>query len=412
MKKSASLKMKRLHTAGIAAVLFTSICEPHAARVFGANPADQVEGPSIQTLPHDSVARIETVITEGIQAGEMPGCVVAVGRFEQLLLLKAWGHRQLEPTREPMTTDTVFDMASVTKPVVTATSIMLLRDRGKLQLEDPVARHWPEFGAEGKTDITIQHLLTHTGGLIADNRIGDYEHGIETAWARIASLKPQSSPGERFVYSDVSMLVLGHVVERLSRQPLDAFAAENIFRPLGMTDSGYRPGPELHARIAPTEKRGGAFIRGEVHDPRAHLLNGVAGHAGLFSTATDLARYAAMMTRRGRLTNRGSETPRLLSEDAWVAMTTPHEIPRGRRALGWDSYSGFSSNRGQGMSCSAVGHGGFTGTAFWIDPESGLFVIFLSNRLHPDGKGSVNQLAGRVGTIAAEAVMSGAAAGN
>lgn len=346
------------------------------------------------------LVEIDAVVARAIAEGHMPGCVVAIGRREQLVLLKAYGHRQLEPVAELMTTDTVFDLASLTKPIATAISIMLLRDEGRLRLDDPVTKHWPEFRAEGKDTITIEHLLRHTGGLIADNRLDDYLHGPAAAWQNIAGLKPTAPPEERFIYSDVGFLVLGRVVERISGLSLDEFTRRRIFEPLQMTESGYRPAETLRRRSAPAEKRNGAFIRGEVHDPRAFHLGGVAGHAGLFSTASDLARYAALMAGRGRLQDR-----QLLSETAWEEMTRPREVPRGRRTCGWDNYSGYSSNRGHGFSTMAFGHGGFTGTALWIDPVSGLFVIFLSNRLHPDGKGTVNPIAGQIGTIAAEALQ-------
>lgn len=364
-----------------------------------AEPGLPLIDPTRAGLAAERLIEIDSVVVRGIAEGHMPGCVVAIGRREQLVLLKAYGHRQLEPVAELMTTDTVFDLASLTKPIATATSIMLLRDEGRLQLSDPVAKHWPEFGTEGKDAITIEHLLRHTGGLIADNRLDDYLHGPAAAWQNIAALKPVASPEERFIYSDVGFLVLGQLVERISGQTLDEFTRRRIFAPLRMMESGYRPAEALRLRSAPAEKRDGAFIRGEVHDPRAFHLGGVVGHAGLFSTASDLARYAALMAGRGRLQNQ-----QLLSEAAWMDMTGPREVPRGRRTCGWDNYSGYSSNRGHGLSTMAFGHGGFTGTALWIDPVSGLFVIFLSNRLHPDGKGTVNPIAGQIGTIVAEAL--------
>jgi CubicO group peptidase (beta-lactamase class C family) len=329
----------------------------------------------------------------------MPGCVLAIGRRSELVWLKAYGQRQVEPIAESMTTETVFDLASLTKPIATATCIMLLVERGKLRLNDRVAQHWPEFGVD-KEDITIEHLMLHVGGLIADNKLADYLSGPEVAWKNIAGLKPLAPPHERFIYSDVGFLVLGHVVERVTGRSVADFARSAIFEPLGMRTTSYQPVPELRVRIAPTEKRSGQFIRGEVHDPRAYQLGGVAGHAGLFSTARDLARYAAMMSQRGRW-----KEGTILREDTWEEMTRPREVPRGRRSLGWDNYSPYSSNRGTWMSTMAFGHGGFTGTALWIDPESGLFVIFLSNRLHPDGKGAVNPIAGQIGTIASGAII-------
>ena len=346
------------------------------------------------------LAEIDGVVEQALTEKKMPGCVVAIGRRDRLAIVKAFGQRQLEPSSEAMTTDTIFDLASLTKPIATATSIMLLIERGKLRLDDPVAKHWPEFADNGKEKINIEHLLTHTGGLIADNRIADYLQGPEKAWSNIASLKPLAEPNVKFTYSDVGFEVLGKLVENISGLSVAEFAKTNVFDPLGMSETDFKPKPELRLRIAPTEKRNGEFIRGEVHDPRAHLLGGIAGHAGLFSTAEDLAKYAAAMVMKGQL----GET-RIMSEVTWTEMTRPRNVPSGKRALGWDMKTGYSSNRGTTMSDHAFGHGGFTGTAIWIDPDTGLFVIFLSNRVHPDGKGSVNPLAGRIGTIAANAIL-------
>ena len=346
------------------------------------------------------LAEIDGVVEQALTEKKMPGCVVAIGRRDRLAIVKAFGQRQLEPSSEAMTTDTIFDLASLTKPIATATSIMLLIERGKLRLDDPVAKHWPEFADNGKEKINIEHLLTHTGGLIADNRIADYLQGPEKAWSNIASLKPLAEPNVKFTYSDVGFEVLGKLVENISGLSVAEFAKTNVFDPLGMSETDFKPKPELRLRIAPTEKRNGEFIRGEVHDPRAHLLGGIAGHAGLFSTAEDLAKYAAAMVMKGQL----GET-RIMSEVTWTEMTRPRNVPSGKRALGWDMKTGYSSNRGASMSDHAFGHGGFTGTALWIDPDTGLFVIFLSNRVHPDGKGSVNPLAGRIGTIAANAIL-------
>ncbi|MFH1923210.1 MAG: exo-beta-N-acetylmuramidase NamZ domain-containing protein [Planctomycetota bacterium] len=342
---------------------------------------------------------IDAVVAEGIEAGEMPGCVVMIGRRGKVVFLKAYGDRQIEPERVAMTTDTVFDMASLTKPVATATSVMILLQEGKLRLEDRVAEHVPEFGNHGKEEITVFELLTHQGGLIPDNSLADYADGPEKAWERIFALSLREPPGSKFIYTDVGYLMLGELVRRISGNSVDEFARERIFQPLGMTETGYLPDESLRRRAAPTEKRDDAWMQGEVHDPRAYLLGGVAGHAGLFSTAADLAVYAQMMLEGGAY-----QGVRVLERSTLATMTTPYPVSSGRRGLGWDMRTGYSSNRGRSFSDRAFGHGGFTGTAMWIDPGLELFVIFLSNRLHPDGKGSVNPLAGRIGTIAADAI--------
>ena len=344
--------------------------------------------------------QIDAIVAEELKAHQMSGCVVLIGRRGKTVLLKAYGYRQIEPSRVGMTTDTVFDLASLTKPLATATSVMILAERGKLRVEDRVAKHVPEFGQNGKENVTIFQLLTHQGGMIADNSLADYTDGPEKAWQRIFALKSRVAPGSKFVYSDVGYLVLGELVRRISGKNLHEFSRREIFRPLGMSETGYLPPDRLRRRAAPTEKRDGAWIKGQVHDPRAHLLGGVAGHAGLFSTAEDLAVFARMMLGGGRLGD-----VRVLRQETVAAMTRPNQVSSGLRGLGWDIKTGYSSNRGRSFSSRAFGHGGFTGTAIWMDPELELFVIFLGNRLHPDGKGSVNQLAGRIGTIAADAIV-------
>lgn len=345
------------------------------------------------------LAQIDQVVQDGIEAGEMPGCVVMVGRRGKVVFFKAYGHRQVEPERIPMTNDTVFDMASLTKPVATATSVMILVQEGKLRLEAPVAEYVPEFGNNGKEKITLLQLLTHQGGLIPDNALADYQDGPQKAWERIFALKLRRPPGTKFVYTDVGYLMLGEIIRRAGGQNVHEFSRDHIFRPLSMTETGYLPDEPLRRRAAPNEKRDGEWIRGEVHDPRAYLLGGVAGHAGLFSTATDLAVYAQMMLEGGQY-----QGVRILEPETLATMTTPYPVSSGRRGLGWDMRTGYSSNRGRTFSEQAFGHGGFTGTVMWIDPGLELFVIFLSNRLHPDGKGTVNPLAGRIGTIVADAI--------
>jgi CubicO group peptidase (beta-lactamase class C family) len=342
--------------------------------------------------------RVADEVQAAIAAGKLPGCVVLAGSRGRVILREAYGRRRVEPRSESMTVDTVFDLASLTKPIATATSAMILAERGKLRLDDPVARYLPQFAAHGKDGVRVEHLLLHTAGLIADNPLADYDDGREQAIERVLSLKPVAPPGVRFIYSDVCFIVLGLLVEHTSGQPLDRFASENIFAPLGMHDTSFLPDERLRSRAAPADKRGDKWLVGEVHDPRAARLGGVAGHAGVFSTADDLAKYARAMLDQGRYGDR-----RLLGDETWRRMTRPQELPAGgRRALGWDIKSGFSTNRGKRLSDAAFGHGGFTGTSIWIDPANDLFVIFLSNRLHPDGKGSVNQLAGRIAEIVVE----------
>lgn len=345
------------------------------------------------------LAAIDPIVARGLERGEMAGAVVLVGHRGRVVYLKAFGHRQVEPEQVPMTPDTVFDLASITKPVATATSIMKLVETDKLRLCDPVAKHIPEFAQNGKDKITAHQLLTHQSGLTPDNSLRDYDDEPAKSMERIYALDLVAEPGERFIYSDVGFIVLAEIVVRLSGMNVHDFTKKHFFGPLGMTDTGYLPGEELRGRAAATEQREGRWMCGEVHDPRAYRLGGIAGHAGLFSTAENLAVYAQMMVGGGQY-----HGVRVLEQSTVDTMTKTYKVPGGQRCLGWDRRTGYSSNRGDLYSPRAFGHGGFTGTAMWIDPGLNLFVIFLSSRLHPDGKGSVNALAGRIGTVAAAAM--------
>jgi CubicO group peptidase (beta-lactamase class C family) len=381
--------------------LGAAAAEPAAVRLPHVTPAEA-------GLNAEKLQQIDAIVQDGLDQKKMPGCVVLVGRRDKIVLLKAYGNKRLKPAVEAMTTDTVFDLASLTKPIATATSVMILVDQQKLKIDEPVATYLPEFAAGGKEKVTVRHLLIHVSGLIPDNSIKDYDDGPEKAIQRVFALKPQTPPGERFAYSDMNFVVLGELIKKLSGKSVHEFSREHIFQPLGMNETTYLPGEEQKKRAAPTEKRGEKWMQGEVHDPRAFKLGGVAGHAGLFSTAEDLAIYASLMLGCGE-----RDGKRILSEEAWKLMTAPNRVParrnngteyEGLRGLGWDMQTGYSSNRGESFSPAAFGHGGFTGTAIWIDPEKDLFLIFLSNRVHPDGKGLVNPLIGKIGTVVGKAI--------
>lgn len=376
---------------------FVLLASPVAAQLTSEIPmrAPESIGMDVQRLNV-----IDEIVNEGLGQEKMPGCVVLIGRKEGIAFLRSYGFRQLQPDKMEMTTETLFDLASLTKPIATATSVMVLAQQGKLDLNATVATYIPDFAQNGKDTITVRHLLTHTGGLIADNSINDYANGPDEAFANINALKPNAAPGDTFVYSDVGFIVLGQIVKAVSGKDVHEFSQEHVFKPLSMTETGYLPRDELKTRAAVTEQRDEHWMQGEVHDPRAFALKGVAGHAGLFSTAHDLARYATMMLNGGRL----NDVP-VLDEATFTLMTTSVEVPRGRRALGWDAKTGFSSNRSDLMTSAAFGHGGFTGTGIWIDPLQNLFVVFLSNRVHPDGKGLVNPIIGRIGTVASAAIL-------
>src|SRR5262245_8183331 len=361
-------------------------------------------------IDREQLAKIDDSVAAAIKRNECPGAVVVVVHNDEVVFRKAYGSRALKPEPVPMTPDTVFDMASLTKPVATATSVMILVEQGKLKLDDPVAKHWPAFAANEKDKVTVAHLLLHTSGLIPDNAITDYADGREKALERVAALKLEAPLGSRFRYSDVNFIVLGELVERVGGLPVDRFAKKHVFDPLKMTDTGFNPPDELKKRVAPTGLRDGKTILGEVHDPRAFKLGGVAGHAGLFSTADDLARYCRMLLRGGEL-----DGTRVLAEKTVKLFIEPRAIPgpagkdgtptKAARSPGWDVETSYSAQRGELFTKGeGFGHTGFTGTSIWVDPGTKTAVIVLTNRVHPEDKGNVTQLRREIGTIVAKAV--------
>ena len=342
--------------------------------------------------------RVDETVFAALRRGDCPGAVVVVVHKDQVILRRAYGFLAVTPSYEPMPVDAIFDLASLTKPVATATAVAILMERGKIARTDPVAKYWPAFAAQGKDRITLGDCLTHTAGLIADNSIKDYVGTREEMLARIAALKPDNPPGKKFVYSDVGFLVLGEVVERVTGQPLDRFTATEIFEPLRMADTRYRP--STNPRIAPTGLRNGAPIRGAVHDPRAFALEGRAGDAGLFGTADDLSRYVRCLMRGGEL-----DGVRILKPESVAAFVKPRPVPGGSRSDGWDVDTSFSAPRGDRFPRGeGFGHTGFTGTSIWVDPASQTAVILLTSRLHPNEKGNVTALRKQIATLVAEAV--------
>jgi uncharacterized protein YbbC (DUF1343 family) len=343
---------------------------------------------------------MDDVIQKAIGEKRLPGAVVWV-QHDTNVYWTAYGKRSLVPTVEPMTRDTIFDAASLTKVLATTPAIMLLVQRGKVNLDAPVCAYIPEFHGGGKEKITVRELLTHTSGLPPDIDTKSKWRGTETAIRMAADIKLESTPDTQFRYSDINFFTLGEIVARVSGRPLNRFCAAEIYRPLKMKDTGFLPAKSRLRRIAPTEMTGGVMLRGVVHDPTARFMGGVAGHAGLFTTAPDMARFARMMLNLGELNG-----VRLFNPQTVKLMTSVQTPPalEDRRGLGWDIDSGFSSPRGQLFPLGSYGHTGFTGNAFWIDPFSRTFFIFLSNRVHPDGKGYVLPLYRAVGTLAAGAV--------
>ncbi|MBX7053869.1 MAG: DUF1343 domain-containing protein [Pyrinomonadaceae bacterium] len=392
--------------------------------------------------------QIDALVEADIAAKKLPGAVVLVGHKGKIVFRKAYGNRSLVPTVEPMTVDTIFDLASLTKPIATATSIMILVEQGKLRLSDTVGMYITDIDDPQAKRVTIQQLLTHTSGYRPDFDLGEKWTGRTGMLAALKKEKLRAAPGTRFVYSDIGFIVLGEIVARVSGKPLDTFVSQATGRlgqinhlfvpivPIGVLRfSPNTPQAEIdrqsaakfesesanrrrYALLAPTEnirgqnsylglkfdgdeKTGDEILRGQVHDPTAYRMGGVAGHAGLFSTADDLARYCQMLLNGGTLDGK-----RVMSAQTVAKMTEPLVVSESgdARGLGWDMNTSFSSNRGDLFPLGSFGHTGFTGTSVWIDRVSQTFVVFLSNRVHPDGKGDVGPLRAKVATVVASAV--------
>jgi uncharacterized protein YbbC (DUF1343 family)/CubicO group peptidase (beta-lactamase class C family) len=370
------------------------------ARAF---PAQKTSKPEVSLSP-PKLAAIASVVKEAIRTGKCPGAVVVVGQNGRVIYRKAFGHRALVPKQLPMTVGTIFDMASVTKVVATTTAIMQLVEQGKIVLSNPVSDYWPEFKANGKEAISVRELMTHYSGLPPDLELKPDWSGYETALKMIVGEKLIAPPGTRFIYSDINFETLGELVRLVSGQPLDVYCAQHIFKPLGMKDTRFNPPPSLRRRIAPTQYQEGdkgKMLWGEVHDPTAYNMGGVAGHAGLFSTAADLTIFAQMLLNGGSY-----KRARILSPLSVEKMTSPQSPPDKMlaRGLGWDLDSPFASNRGELFEVGSFGHTGFTGTDLWIDPVTKTFLIILSNRVHPDGKGDVVPLRTQLATLVAAAL--------
>jgi len=345
---------------------------------------------------------MDAAIETAIASHKCPGGVLWL-EHDGVAYHKAYGQRALVPKREPMTEDTIFDLASLTKVVATTPAVMLLVERGQVQLDAPVRTYIPEFTGEGRELVTVRELLTHTSGLPPDIETKTGWHGWATAIKKACAEKLASPPGTTFKYSDINFILLGEIVQRVTRMPLQDFVQREIFEPLKMKDTGFLPlerGIKLK-RIAPTEIVDGKPLRGVVHDPTARKMGGVAGHAGLFSTASDLARYARMMLNLGEL-----DGVRIFQPET-VRLMTSNQTPPAvdvLHGLGWDIDSPYSGPRGSLFPISSYGHTGWTGGSLWIDPFSKTFVIFLSNRNHPTEAGNVIALRRQLGTLAAESL--------
>ena len=344
-------------------------------------------------------AALDDAIEQAIRENRTPGAVLLVGHNGQVLYEKAYGNRAVVPASERMTTDTIFDCASLTKVVATTSAIMKLFEQGKIRLNDRVTQYLPEFQG-GKSEITVRNLMTHFSGLRPDLDLEPEWSGYETGIHRALIDKPAGPPGVRFVYSDINFILLGEIVRRLSGETLPEFAGKLVFQPLGMHDTMFLPPESLRPRIAPTEllEKNHLLLRGVVHDPTARNMGGVAGHAGLFSTAGDLARFCQLLLDKGAW-----QGQRIFSPLTVEKFTTPQSPPDQPilRGLGWDIDSPYSGERGDLFPIGSFGHTGFTGTSLWLDPKSDTYVILLTNAVHPHLRPAITSLRGRVATIVA-----------
>ena len=344
---------------------------------------------------HDT-ERIDRIMQEAIAHGMIAGGVVLVGSGSGTLFEKAYGKTGPGDATLPMRTDAVFDVASLTKVLATAPSIMKLAEEGELSLVDPVVRWFPEFAGTGKDGLLVVHLLTHTSGLddISSADITTMQ-GVVTA---AASQQLKGEPGYRFHYADINFMLLGELVKRVSGIGLDRFAEHVFYAPLGMTDTTFNPPQRIVARCAASLDANNKPQYGVVQDSNSRMLGGVAGHAGLFSSASDLARYCMMLLGGGELAGN-----RVLTQRALDQMTAPYFSRGGKvvRGLGWDIASPFSSPRGSGFSEMSFGHTGYSGSSIWVDPESNLFVILLTSRIEYRHVSDFNRLRGDLSTAVA-----------
>jgi len=392
------MRPRWIAAAGVGALLATLLsgCRAKPAEPAPIRPIRTLA----ETFQATMLTEMDAAITEAIAQKKCPGGVLWVER-EGVAYHRAYGQRAVVPAAEPMTEDTIFDAASLTKVVACTPAILLLIERGQIGLDTPVSQYLPEFTGGGKEVVTVRHLLTHTSGLRADISLKPDWSGYDEAIRLCCAETLVGKPGERVAYSDTGPILLGEVVRRVTGEPLDRFVIRELFRRLGMTSTGFNPARDQLGRIAPTEVEGGQAVRGIVHDPRARRMGGVAGHAGLFTTAADLARYARLLLNGGELDGVRvfrPETVRLMA-----TVQTPSGQPR--RGLGWDIDSPYAGPRGEVFPVGSFGHTGWTGTSLWLDPFSRTFVIFLSNRNHPTEDGSVIALRRKLGTLAAQAVI-------
>lgn len=407
------MRVRKIHH-----MIITGICLCLWLQISSAAPPSNELTPVLPEtvgLNAEKLKHIEGTVDAAMKAGELPGAVVLVARHGRIAYWKAFGSRALVPKSEPMTVDTIFDMSSLTKVMATTPSIMRLVEDGILRLDDKVKRYLPEFTGDGKESITLSQLLSHYSGLRPDFDLSKEWFGYKEALNELWKEKVVSEPGKEFAYSDLNFIALGEIIRVVSGKTLDVFAQEKVFAPLGMIATGFRPSVDRIPRIAPTETRRNTLkylkgqtsspgldqmLRGEVHDPTAWRMGGVAGHAGLFSSARDVAIYAQTLLKNGAYPG-----GHLLSAASVRAMTSPQSPVAASqvRGFGWDLKSSYSSPRGD-LLTGGYGHTGFSGTSLWVYPSVDAFIVILSNRVHPDGGKDINHLRGAIANIVASAI--------
>ena len=352
--------------------------------------------PVKKEIVRPDLSGIDNVVQEEIQDGNFPGAVVLVGKQDDILYWKAFGNEVNEPYQEPMEKNTVFDLASVTKPVATATSIMILKDRNKIDLDDYVSKYLPDFACKGKENVQIKHLLAHTSELPPYMSAKNLEEQFgkpcpEKVIEKICGLEAASKPGEKFRYSCLGYITLAKIVEIISGKNIDNFSRENIFNPLGMKNTSYNPPISWQKDIAATQIVDDKLLRGTVHDPLAQLMAGTSGNAGLFSNASDLSIFCRMLLNNGSYKGK-----KILSPEAVTMLTTAQAFGR---AYGFDVNSSYSWVKGSYAPEKAFCHTGYTGTSIVCDPVSKIFIIILTNRAHPNDKGSTKPVRKKVADI-------------
>ncbi|MEM1852646.1 MAG: serine hydrolase [Thermofilaceae archaeon] len=341
----------------------------------------------------ERLATVDHLLTRLVEAGCFPGAVLLVARSSRVVLHRAYGYSQLFPEKRPMTTDAVFDLASLTKVVATTPVVLRLVERGELSLDDPVSTYFPAFSSGSKARVRVWHLLTHTSGLPAHLPLYSLLSRREEVYSYVASVNLEYEPGSKVVYSDLGFILLGRIIEMVTGESLDRVVSELVLKPLGMRETTFNPEGDLKERAVATEfcRLRGRVLKGEVHDENAWFMGGVAGHAGLFSTAADLAVYAQMWLNKGSFNG-----VRVLSPLTVELATRNHTQGLNEcRGLGW-ALNCRPCSCGDLMSPRAYGHTGFTGTSLWIDPELGIFIVLLTNRVHPTRENQCIQRARRL----------------